>query len=415
MDVEIETQRRCVDVMKLSKMFYACSEETKNLMCSKMSIDTLSKNDILYRQDQQQSDMALIATGRFQRNRVIQGQPHLLTSSNPGDTIGAHHVLCKDRSGDTSKCLSETATIFRLSSLDYSELLNTPTFSRDIIYTLNREVRRQMKLLQAPLFSQRPKPTPIAAISIAAALESFYRSALNATLNAKLVGGPVQSLFPNMAVQVPARVAYINGFKGIRHFLDEYMESENTSMITRLGVAVAPGVIMTPISSMLEACNAGHMNVEPLQTRWIRGFVPRTFREIIFGVGLNQLSDYIEERVVFIESAILKNATASVVAGTIAGYLSHIPHNLSTLKLMIPEKSYPQHIQDLIMRSEKRVPQYLTPTTRYYSAAALAFLFPRGLGIRTTQIVGSFIILNGTINSLKDFDIRDVAKGILKD
>jgi hypothetical protein len=62
----------------------------------------------------------------------------------------------------------------------------------------------------------------------------------------------------------------------------------------RLGAAIAPGVIMTPISSLLEACNAGHMNPESLMTRWTRGLIPRTVREVIFGIGLNQLSDYCE-------------------------------------------------------------------------------------------------------------------------
>lgn len=62
----------------------------------------------------------------------------------------------------------------------------------------------------------------------------------------------------------------------------------------RFAAAIAPGVIMTPISSILEACNAGHMNPEPLYRRWTRGLMPRTVREVIFGIGLNQLSDYCE-------------------------------------------------------------------------------------------------------------------------
>jgi hypothetical protein len=54
---------------------------------------------------------------------------------------------------------------------------------------------------------------------------------------------------------------------------------------------------MTPVSSVLEACNAGHSNPEALWKRCTRGLVPRGAREVIFGIGLNQLSDYCEERV----------------------------------------------------------------------------------------------------------------------
>lgn len=48
---------------------------------------------------------------------------------------------------------------------------------------------------------------------------------------------------------------------------------------------------MTPLSSLLEASNAGHMNKEHLLKRATRGFVPRSIREVIFAIGLNQASD----------------------------------------------------------------------------------------------------------------------------
>ena len=55
-------------------------------------------------------------------------------------------------------------------------------------------------------------------------------------------------------------------------------------------MSFAPGIIMTPLSSMLEASNAGHMNPEPITTRWMRGITWRMAREVIFGIGLNQMS-----------------------------------------------------------------------------------------------------------------------------
>jgi hypothetical protein len=52
----------------------------------------------------------------------------------------------------------------------------------------------------------------------------------------------------------------------------------------------APGILMTPVSSVLEAANAGHANPESFYTRWTRGIVFRLHREIIFAAGLNQVS-----------------------------------------------------------------------------------------------------------------------------
>lgn len=115
------------------------------------------------------------------------------------------------------------------------------------------------------------------------------------------------------------------------------------------------------------------------------------------------MSDYWEERIPtsIVESDALRNAAGSMIAGVCSGYLSHIPHNLSTLKLMTPSKSYWDHLQSLVSQSESRVPTSLPPSTRRMVATLFAILFPRAVMIRTVQIVGSFTILNGTINSLK--------------
>lgn len=50
------------------------------------------------------------------------------------------------------------------------------------------------------------------------------------------------------------------------------------------------------LHDLVEACNA-EANKEPLSRRWMRGMVPRGGREMIFGIGINQLSDACEERV----------------------------------------------------------------------------------------------------------------------
>ena len=113
------------------------------------------------------------------------------------------------------------------------------------------------------------------------------------------------------------------------------------AQVTRFMVAISPGMIMCPISSILEATHA-NLNPEPVHVKWRRGYAPRAVREIIFGVGLNQMSDYFAERVPqdLISSPTLRSSAGSLFAGVVSGYLSHVPHNLSTMKLMNPTKSY---------------------------------------------------------------------------
>ena len=132
------------------------------------------------------------------------------------------------------------------------------------------------------------------------------------------------------------------------------------------------------------------------------GATPRMFREIIFGIGINQLSEWCEERVpeALLESPTSRNFAGSMAAGVACGYLSHIPHNLSALKILQPHKSYAEHFGGLVDDSASRIPRELNlpRTGRRALAAAAAVLMPKGCTIRSTQIAGSFAIINGTIN-----------------
>ena len=211
------------------------------------------------------------------------------------------------------------------------------------------------------------------------------------------------------------------GFKGLRTLFDKYIDAESYgrgAVAVELTTAVAPGIVMTPISSVLEASNAGHLNPESMTTRWLRGIVPRAGREIIFGVGLNQLSDYFEERLapMFPHNPMMANAAGSLTAGVVSGYLSHVPHNMSTYKLMEPNKSYGQLFRMFV---DKSCPPIITAATSSWPAFArnttrsiFSVVFPRGVIIRTVQIVGSFMILNGTINYLQLLEHNKIQRAL---
>lgn len=401
----------CVKFAGSCGIFAQCTEPTLRKICARASAVSFAKGKIVYHQGAPQTEMLMIVEGRVESSKEIDGQVHVLGTASEGMSVGANHALAKDPAAVSCRCVTPVRG-YTLQSDALADVLDDRGASREVIISLSKEIRRQAALLQTPLFEQHAKPTPYFAISAAATIESFYRSAMNSLLNARLTGQPVASLFPNMGMQIPTRVVYINGFKGIRHLTEKHIDpdSYDNPQLVRLGEAIAPGIIMTPVSGLLEAFNAGHMNPEPLATRWMRGFVPRCFREVIFGIGLNQLSDYFEERIPLSTSPAINNALASLIAGVVSGYLSHVPHNLSTLKLMNPQKPYRAHMADFVRHSESRVPNTIPPRARFAAATALAILFPRGLTIRTTQIVGSFIILNGTINSLKDIDVNSVRR-----
>lgn len=238
------------------------------------------------------------------------------------------------------------------------------------------------------------------AITVAAACESYFRSALNATFNRRLAGtwGP---LFPRMHIQIPTRVLYINGIKGLRNYVETFSDKTHLlpyPRVWQLCLAVSPGLIVAPISSILEATNA-HLNTEPMMRRWMRGFAPRCVRESIFAVGINQMSEYFEERILNIVSlpVALSTTAGSIAAGVVAGYISHVPHNLSALKLMNPQQNYRQIIRLYSEQSESRLPVNMNVPLRRAVGGLLSIVAPIGVHIRMSQIVGSFVILNGLI------------------
>ena len=259
-------------------------------------------------------------------------------------SFGTLHALGEKPAFATTTATTE-GLAWRLSSSDLRRTFQEPSIGRGIASGLAAEIFRMSEHYRTPLLEQPPQIVNVAAVSVAAAFEAYYRSALNSLMNASLTGQR-SALFPNMHVQIPTRVIYINGFKATRQWLtnevdqrlnDNQSDTERASLL--LIPALLPGVLMTPVSGVLEASNAGHSNPEPLYRRAFRGFAPRCVREVIFGVGLNQLSDYCEERVpdAFATSKVLRNAAGSLVAGLFAGYLSHVPHNLSTMKLLQPQ------------------------------------------------------------------------------
>ena len=403
--------REAATLLSGGAMFRACSYDTLRGIAATMTRCEFDREDLIVEEGTASSHLHVLTKGQVIRLHTIEGVQHQIDTDQCGTTISSLHLLNKERVYASAKCIDEKCVTYALSSEMLNQhVMSNPVLSREIISGLAEEVRSKTKSMRTPLLAQHPKPLKqLPIISVAAGIESYYRSALNSMINARLTGHKAP-LFPYMSVQVPTRVLYINGLKGIRQYLDHAVDPSKYSspLLAGIGVSILPGIMMTPVSSVLEATNAGHYNNEKLHTRWIRGIVPRGVREVIFGIGLNQLSDYFEERANAIignigESSSMANAVGSVNAGIVAGYLSHVPHNLSTYKLMHPTKSYGQLFREFANLSAPRylIPQGLSSRFTPLYTAIIACIFPRGCVIRTAQIVGSFILLNGTINLLQ--------------
>ena len=407
-----EEAMRVAFLLRKQEMYTELTHENLMKLARLCEREEFEHGQNLVKQGTKTSKAYFLAEGKVARVRVnpVTLQEKVVDQKSIGTSINSLHHLRRDDVFASARCDSPKCVAYSLDADRLEKLISSDSvLMKEVIFSLQKEVRRQSKELRAyntPILETKQRFVNIPACMIAAGIESYYRSALNAFINMSLTGQKGR-LFPNMGVQVPSRIAYILGFKTLRSFTDNHIHPDNYSnpTLVRLGAVLMPGLIMCPISSMLEATNAGHLNPEPLVKRWTRGYLPRMCREVVFGVGLNQLSDVMEERVknLHVTNQSIANALGSLSAGVIAGYLSHVPHNLSTLKLMQPQLSYtilfnqfvqksiPTYLQNVIA---KNVPIAIAPAV----SSILAVLFPRGCLIRTSQIVGTFIILNSTIN-----------------
>jgi hypothetical protein len=412
------TPETCQELLRKCEMFHKLSPGDISLLSNLMQYRVFQRNDVLARQGVPVESFYLLESGDIRRDFFDPEtkRKHNVEFVIKAKSINSMRILSGETAHNTVRCVSDTCKVYEMKRTEFLNLLQQkPEITVKIAESLCEELRRGSKKYQTPLLEQKQTVVNIPAVSIAAGIESYYRSALNAMLNARLTGIRAE-YFPNMHIQVPSRIAYVTGFKGLRAYLDKAVDPDvyaNPTAI-RLMEAIAPGLIMTPVSSLLEASNAGHMNTESMATRWMRGIIPRGGREIIFGIGLNQLSDYFEERlqpIVFHNNAMMANAAGSLCAGVVSGYLSHVPHNLSTFKLMHPHRTYPDLFRMFVDQSTppviERAVQTWPTMTQFTTRAIFATLFPRGVMIRTVQIVGSFIILNGAINYLQ---LRDQMK-----
>lgn len=409
------------DKLSDTPMFRYCNQDDLVGLARGMHKVKYNHNDFLVNQNDPAENLLVLSGGEARRTRLGRDgvERHLYDTTT---TVNSLTITSGDPIYAAAKCISESCTAYAINREEFRKQLSTkPRFATDIIQSLSEEVRTRTIRFRTPFLSQKTKnDVNYPAVAVAATVESYYRSALNAILNRQLTGNSTIPLFPSMHVQVPARIAYITGFKSLRSFFDnnidpDLCQSRAQNNAVRLATALSPGIFMTPVASLLEACNVGHVNPEPLLRRCMRGVMPRAGREIIFGVGLNQLSDYFEERYRTLKiNPVLANSLGSVTAGVAAGYFSHVPHNVSTLRMLHPHQSYRQIFQTLVQKSPapsfliKRTPQRFTTFVR----SAWACFAPKGVLTRTVQICGSFTILNGIILLIEGDNRRRMRKAM---
>ncbi len=413
---EITEAKRLLNV---SAMFGKCTEAQLECVARSLEKRTYVRGDDITVQDAPVTRFWVMASGYARRLREEEGAVRHVDSKTCGGTISSLSVVEGARTFATARCVTQQCVAYTMSRDSLLRLLDRDrALQRGVLESLSARLRYKLHF-RTPLFQQRVDNVNYTAVSIAAAVESYPRSALNSLLNRALNANNVKPLFENMHIQTPARILYISGFKGLRAFFDKNVDVDSlpshwARVCGRVGTAVAPGVLMTPVSGLLEANLVD--NKLPLLRRSIGGTLPRGLREVIFGIGLNQMSDYFTERYRGIMSnTALAMSAGSITAGVVSGYLSHVPHNISTLKQMEPHKPYSVIFRQYVdsKAPDSTLPRAIPTPYRRPLRSAMACLFPRGLAIRTLQICVSFVLLNGTIKLIETNQQRQLRASVV--
>lgn len=393
---------RAKHALKGTVMFANANDDAVQFLADRMQRVEFKAGTSIVREGCEIQDAYVIYSGDVRRT-TSDGGKLFIHSTFCNKSIGLLHFYNRSHTSRfNAECLTDV-TAFRLKRDDLDEALaRFPPLAKSIISDLSFYIRQHTKRTTTPLIEQRSYRVSIVATSVAAFVESFYRSFMNNFINMAITGktGP---WFPHMHIQAPVRVVYINGVKQIRAHLDGVDLSGNPyATYYRMLFTMIPGIVMCPFSSILEASNAIG-NTESLTVRWTRGFAPRLAREILFAMGMNQLADFFTERYYSgVENRHLRNACGSITAGICSGYLSHMPHILSTKKLCEPHRHYNDLFAEVWKAQLSRVPVFLPEQSKPTAAKIMAVMFPLGCIRRSLQISGTFIVINGITYALRD-------------
>jgi len=192
-----------------------------------MKTQRFKKGDEIMRQGERSTQMHTIARGSVRRLREDQyGHVHIVDNNACGATLGSLHLIKEDPCYATAVAVSPKVETYSLDSTTLRKLIvSDSTLALEVIDSLSKEIRSVTKKLRTPLLDLQARKTHVTSICAAAGIESFYRSALNSLINQRLTGVKAP-LFPDMHIQVPVRMVYFSGLKGIRKYLQDIEATE---------------------------------------------------------------------------------------------------------------------------------------------------------------------------------------------
>eukprot|EP00756_Hemistasia_phaeocysticola_P016824 Hpha_TRINITY_DN15501_c1_g1::TRINITY_DN15501_c1_g1_i1::g.105507::m.105507 len=311
---------------------------------------------------------------------------------------------------------STAVVAYEIDAQQYRRLLQEhPEVAVRVIESISDHTRRWDAIPRTALLAQQSRRAPAPIVALAAVLEAGYRHLLDS-----LLAHRTHNVFPDfipphaptpgtattegaarrlsaaagrVASTAAGRACFVFGAKRLRELFEYSGQGEPLSL--QVASAAAPGVLLAPFSGFLEARQVmAHSHGTPY---WSHGFVCRSMRDGLFAFGLNQVSEFFEERCPAEWEPWTRCVLGSALAGGVVGYCSHVPHMLSTMKLAAPAASYGDIFRRMVREAEDRLPHHFPPRSTRAVATFNAIFAPAGVSIRSMQLMGTCALVNGLL------------------
>lgn len=196
---------KCQTLLRDCEMFHKMSAGQIKTLASRMKVMQLNRNQVLMQQGTATKSFYLLDSGEIRREFIDPGtgKHHTVEFLIKAKSINSMRVLSGDPTHSTVRCVSKDGC--KLFEMHRETLLQTmrqhPDMGIQMADALSEEVRMASKKYATPLLEQRQQDINVPAVMIAAGIESYYRSALNAQIN-RVLTGVSADMFPNMHIQV---------------------------------------------------------------------------------------------------------------------------------------------------------------------------------------------------------------------
>eukprot|EP00755_Sulcionema_specki_P033369 Sspe_Gene.100594::Locus_75278_Transcript_4_5_Confidence_0.286_Length_933::g.100594::m.100594 len=215
-------KEECKKCLTYSFMFQSLDDAHLDMLVGITDRKRYKKGDIIVRHGEPHDMCYLVASGEVLRTRVEEdGRLVSIDMHDFNRSIGTLCILTRQPALATAECLTDVV-VYSIAREPFVEMVRgCPSLALQIANSLSTRIKDSTVSI-TPLLASRSSTVSVGATSLAAVVDTLYRSVMNASFSRTIAGRAVP-YFAHAPVQIPARVVYVNVLKGGRALLEQHV------------------------------------------------------------------------------------------------------------------------------------------------------------------------------------------------